>query len=373
MKVLMISTDAHIVEVASKEYKRMQSYATVTEELHIIVCTTSQVGVAPFKEGNLFIYPTNSLTKLFYGLGILRIALRLKKRGVSIVTVQDPFETGLMGLGVAFFLNAALQVQIHTDFFTEYFAYSFKNIVRKYVARFVIPRADGVRVVSERLKKAVMAQYVLKREPTVLPIYAEVPLTLFSERGDLLKKKYPQFGTILLMVSRLEGEKHIEMALTAFRSVVNDFPGMGLVVVGGGSEEVKLKRLIIEFGLEQKVIFDGWQPNPIDYFKSADFFLNTSHYEGYGRTLIEAALAGVPIVTTDVGIVGEVLNQENAFISPPKDVITFTQQLREALLHKEIAKEKAGLAREAIEAYLSLTEQERLYILKTSWEACIRK
>ncbi len=369
----MLSTDAHIVDSQSKEFKRMQSYATVTDELHIIVCTTSNIRTTAFREGNLFVYPTKSLHKVFYGVGILHTALRLRSREISIVTAQDPFETGFIGVCVAFLLGIPLQVQIHTDFFTEYFAYSFKNIIRAYIARFVIPRADGVRVVSERLKKAVMAQYVLKREPTVLPIYVEVPLTLFSERGDLLKKKYPQFGTILLMVSRLEGEKHIEMALTAFRSVVNDFPGMGLVVVGGGSEEVKLKRLIIEFGLEQKVIFDGWQPNPIDYFKSADFFLNTSHYEGYGRTLIEAALAGVPIVTTDVGIVGEVLNQENAFISPPKDVIAFTQQLREALLHKEVTKEKARLAREAVGVYLSLTEQERLYILKTSWEACIRK
>ena len=53
---------------------------------------------------------------------------------------------------------------------------------------------------------------------------------------------------------------------------------------------------------------------------SANVFLLTSEYEGYGMTLAQAGIAGCPVVTTDVGAAGSVLrNDENALICPVGD------------------------------------------------------
>ena len=47
-------------------------------------------------------------------------------------------------------------------------------------------------------------------------------------------------------------------------------------------------------------------PTLISYYKTADLFLNTSLFEGYGMTLVEARAAGCKVVSTDVGVAREV-------------------------------------------------------------------
>ena len=70
-------------------------------------------------------------------------------------------------------------------------------------------------------------------------------------------------------------------------------------------------------GLADRVIFLGDRPDARALMASAQAFIQASAYEGYGRTLIEAALAKVPILTTDVGIVGEVFKGYEEVLSVP--------------------------------------------------------
>jgi glycosyltransferase involved in cell wall biosynthesis len=72
------------------------------------------------------------------------------------------------------------------------------------------------------------------------------------------------------------------------------------VIVGDGSEKNKLK-------LDDNVVLDGWQNKETiySYYKTADMLLVTSDYEGYGLTIIEALAAGLPVLSTDVGIARE--------------------------------------------------------------------
>jgi glycosyltransferase involved in cell wall biosynthesis len=71
------------------------------------------------------------------------------------------------------------------------------------------------------------------------------------------------------------------------------------------------------FGLTDNVIFLGNRPDARALMKSANAFIQASAYEGYGRTLIEAALAKIPIITTDVGIVGEVFKGYEDVLAVP--------------------------------------------------------
>jgi hypothetical protein len=52
------------------------------------------------------------------------------------------------------------------------------------------------------------------------------------------------------------------------------------------------------------VIFHGWQ-DPAPFLVSADVLINTSYYEGYGASIVEALVAGVPVVAPDVGVAKE--------------------------------------------------------------------
>ena len=59
-----------------------------------------------------------------------------------------------------------------------------------------------------------------------------------------------------------------------------------LLIVGDGSELTKLKA--ISHKLKANVIFSPWADDLPSYYKTADLFLLTSNYEGYGRTVVEA-------------------------------------------------------------------------------------
>lgn len=370
----MISTDWRIAVLGSKEHARMRTYASVTDELHIIVLNKKEQSLTPSQTENLFIYPTNSWTRWLTGFYAHRIATTLRGRGITLVTSQDPFETGLVAYKISRFLNAPLQLQLHTDFLSPYYAAeSSKNKTRVSIARKLMPLANCIRVVSKRLKEGLQQQLELQSEPVVLPIHLDIPVAMLSSHRDFLKRKYPQFGTILLIVARLEREKNIFMALLALKQVLPRNPGVGLVIVGDGALRKKLEEFTETLGLKEEVVFEGWEEQTIPYFLSADFFLNTSNYEGYCRTLMEAAAASCPIVTTDVGIVGEVLNESNALVSPPGNIEAFQANLEHALTYREEMRIKSERAREAVTHYMSFTESDRLEIFRRSWEACSKK
>jgi glycosyltransferase involved in cell wall biosynthesis len=86
--------------------------------------------------------------------------------------------------------------------------------------------------------------------------------------------------------------------------------------VGSGPEENKLKALAKELGVEKNVAFEGWKEDLHSYYKTANTYIQTSRFEGYGMSLVEAGLAGLPIVTTKVGVAGDFENGKEAYICP---------------------------------------------------------
>ena len=306
MKVLSISTDRKIFDEKSSVLKRMVYYASKVEEMHIIVFTKR--GYKERAVGNLFIHPTNSVSKFSYIFDARRLGeMVIKKYNLSlsnsVISTQDPFETGLAGyfLHKRFFLP--MQVQIHTDFLSSHFKNGALNIVRVLIAYFVIPKAQGIRVVSEAIKESLSKSFPkLKVSPAVLPVFVDIEGFANAVPQNYIDKDFPNFKFIIFMASRLSKEKKIENALYALKKVVNEFPQTGLVIAGSGPEKQSLVRKIEKLGLSKNVVFIGWQDNLASYYKTADLFLLTSDYEGYGMTLIEAGASGCPIVTTKVGL-----------------------------------------------------------------------
>src|SRR3989344_1421965 len=152
MRVLSIGTDRNLFEEGSASRTRHEAYTQQLGALDIIVFANGDRELA--HSGALSVIPTNSVSRLLYGFDALRIARKLPKP--DVVTVQDPFETGIIGWLIARRLNVSLHVQIHTDFLSpEYARLSTLNRMRVWIAGFVLRRAARVRVVSERVKKTI--------------------------------------------------------------------------------------------------------------------------------------------------------------------------------------------------------------------------
>ena len=335
MKILMLSTDSTILEERSDSRERMIWYGSAAEEMHIILPKAGKSQVQISK--NVWVYSTNSRFKIFYPVDAYKIGKQIISNFQipnSLVTAQDPFLIGLVGYFLKLRFGLLLQLQIHTDFLSPYFwKESLKNKARVLLAKWLMEKADCVRVVSGRIKDSLVSS--VRRQASglkisVLPVFVDIAKIRNQPVRTDLHKKYPDYDFIILMASRLTREKNIGLAIEAICDMLNsksEFlnPKPLLLIVGSGPEEKNLKQKTKNCKLTTDVVFEPWTDDITSYYKTADLFLLTSDYEGYGRTVVEAAAAGLPVIMTDVGIsVGKAtpVGDKKALVESLKEMIS---------------------------------------------------
>jgi glycosyltransferase involved in cell wall biosynthesis len=104
-------------------------------------------------------------------------------------------------------------------------------------------------------------------------------------------------GRRFACVARLTRQKNIALMLRAFARGAQE--GDTLSVIGDGPERPALERLARDLGLERRVRFAGYQPDPVLQLPLFDVLLLSSDYEGVPAVILEALAAGLPIVATD--------------------------------------------------------------------------
>ena len=307
MKVLIIGTDNKLFETGSEIQERMITLGAMTGSLDIIVFSTQGPGDLQAQDlsPEVRIYRTNSYQRWFYMWDAIRLGKNLPRP--DLITAQDPFECGLVAWKLAKFFKAKLQLQVHTDFLNPAFSYqSILNHARVVLAQFLLARADKIRVVSQRIKDSLSSEFKIPSfKINILPVFIDVDKIQTTLIQTDLHKKYPRFRKIILMASRLSQEKNIDLAIKAMPGILARDSHIGLIIVGEGPELKHLKALALKCGLGQYVVFESWTKDLPSYYKTADLFLNTSLYEGYGRTLVEALVAGCSVASTNVGLVGD--------------------------------------------------------------------
>lgn len=382
MKVLSIGMDRKLFEERSEVLERSLAYASKMEELHMIVFSLKKHDLKPKVINNLYLYPTNSLSRIIflwdaYKLGKKIITGKKFAKDASVISAQDPMS--IVGFILSRKFTLPLQIQIHTDVFNPYFRNSLTNVknfwysgwVNAPLTRFLIRKAQGIRVVSQDIADSIKKRFPNIKAPVdVLPVFVDIERIVNTEIRRDLQKDFPQFKFIVFMASRLSPEKRIDLALKVFKKVLENFKDTGLVIAGNGDEKGHLQQIAKKMGIEKNVAFIGWQDDLISYYKTADMFLLTSDYEGYGMTLIEAAASGCPIITTKVGIAKSDLfvNGENSSVCPVGDVgcisnsintlvsdnskrELFKRAMQDSIKHKLISKD------EYVSRYVGLLEK----------------
>ena len=128
--------------------------------------------------------------------------------------------------------------------------------------------------------------------------------------------------------------------------------------------------MVSKLKLSNNVIFEEWSNDLVSYYKTADAFLNTSDYEGYGLTLIEAAFAGCPVITTNVGIIGDVLTEADTLICPVGDKVCIEKSIIRMAGDLNLRKELAKRARSAVQKNVITKKEIYLQKYKESFERC---
>jgi len=105
---------------------------------------------------------------------------------------------------------------------------------------------------------------------------------------------------IILYVGRLEYYKGVHLGILALKYLPPEYK---LIIIGRGSYEDKLKEIVINNNLRERVVFLGYQPDKVvwRWLKTASVLIQLSKVESFCMTCIEALAAGTPVVANDDG------------------------------------------------------------------------
>ena len=147
----------------------------------------------------------------------------------------------------------------------------------------------------------------------------------------------PADAPLAVAVGRLIEQKDHATLLRAFALVHASLPEARLAILGGGPLEGETRRLVAELGLEDAVTLPG-RTDIRDWLERADVFVHSSRWEGFGIVLLEAMLAGLPVVATRVSAVPEVVaDGETGLLVEPGDHVGLARHLESLLTDRERA------------------------------------
>ncbi len=330
---------------------------------------------------HLTIIPTNSRSRLTYALDVYRLAQRVE--AVDLITTQDPFITGLVGVWLRRRLRVPLLVQNHSHFFGNK-AWLDERPLRyrlfTLLGKFVLRRADMYRTVNQRECEAYLAMGGSPERVAVLPVKtASEQFAQDAPWGQKLAKRkqlrLEPHHKIVLWVGRPVKTKRLPMLFQVFKRVAEQLPDARLMLVGDLSlSDDDLPALAAQLGITEKVIMAGLVAHdelPVYYWLS-NVFAITSAYEGMPRVLGEAAAAGRPIVGMDgaAGVAEFIEDGVTGYKCADGDVEGMAARIVELLRDEALAARMGQSAQEqALEQYNAAHNAEAVVAL---WEKTVQ-
>jgi glycosyltransferase involved in cell wall biosynthesis len=144
----------------------------------------------------------------------------------------------------------------------------------------------------------------------------------------------PESARVLLAVARLTDQKGIDVAIRALAELPDDTV---LVVLGEGPERATLLRLARDLGLESRVFLLGRVPDVAAWLGRATVLVHPARWEGFGLGVLEAMLAGLPVVATNVSALPElIVDGETGVLVEPDDAAALARGIARALDRPEL-------------------------------------
>jgi glycosyltransferase involved in cell wall biosynthesis len=197
----------------------------------------------------------------------------------------------------------------------------------RFVERGLSHLADRVVTITDALHRFTVERVGVPAEKVETIHYGldEVPEAWGANPPD----DVPSGARVLLAVARLTGQKGIDVAIRALTQLPDDTV---LVVLGDGPERAALLRLARELGLERRVFLLGRVPDVGAWLGRATLLVHPARWEGFGLAVLEAMLAGLPVVATNVSALPElVVDGETGVLVQSDDVEALAHGIARAL------------------------------------------
>lgn len=196
------------------------------------------------------------------------------------------------------------------------------------ITRWAFLRFTTHLVVQTQAIKAYYSQSIQQRT-TIIPN----PITekVFEKPTDINKKHR------IISVGRLYDQKNQKMMINAFSQIANQYPDYTLVIYGEGPLRQELENYIKSLGLESKVLLPGRTEDIVKELYNSEIFCLSSDYEGMSNALLEAVCVGMPVISTRVsGVDDIIINGKNGLVVNIGDVDGLVIALQTLLNNKDL-------------------------------------
>jgi N-acetyl-alpha-D-glucosaminyl L-malate synthase BshA len=194
------------------------------------------------------------------------------------------------------------------------------------VVAFSINQSDAITAVSHNLCEETYKTFKIEKHIHVIHNFVDVQR--FKRKPiDAFKKVIAPGGErVLLHASNFRKIKRVQDVVKIFGNVLKEIPSK-LLFVGDGPERATAEELSRSLGIFDQIRFVGKQEQMEDILAIADLFLLTSEYESFGLAALEAMAAGVPVISTNAGGLGEIMvDGKTGYMNNVGDVATMSKQ-----------------------------------------------
>lgn len=303
-------------------YQMLKEFSLYWDRIDILCPKTNQKALKIHKNVFLHVSPYSLIFQPFF---IRKKGEELyKKHNYHFMTVHEfpPFYNGLGARLLFWRVRVPYILEIHhiigypkAPNFKEWFY----KILTKFFINWDAKKAKAVRVVNQKqvpdfLKKSGLSKEKIKYIPSFY-----LDFNIF--KPQTLEKKYD-----LVFCGRLAKNKGILNLLKALEIIKAKVPNVKLAIVGGGALQNKIKKWISNKKLISNVAVLGRLPKMEDVakvFNQSEIFIMPSFNEGGPRVTLEAMACNIPVITTRVGIMNELIrDKENGLFADwsPEDI-----------------------------------------------------
>ncbi|RWX51115.1 Glycosyltransferase involved in cell wall bisynthesis [Candidatus Electrothrix marina] len=218
---------------------------------------------------------------------------------------------------------------------------------------------NQVITVSEQIKSDLVAKGIKETKIKIIQNAVEVKdktQEVETQRHQVrLQYGLREDGTVLGYVGRLSIEKGLTYLIKAGERLAQAGVPFYIFVIGDGPQEEEIQQIVTEYGLEEKIIFVGFQKDVSALLPAFDIFLLPSLTEGTSMALLEAMACGLPVIATAVGGTPNVIiSEENGILVPSKSPEAIVQAVIRLVENKELCQRMGHAALQTIESEYSL-------------------
>jgi glycosyltransferase involved in cell wall biosynthesis len=178
----------------------------------------------------------------------------------------------------------------------------------------------------------------------------------------------------IVVVANLRPGKGHDVIIDAAPAVLARFPDARFAFVGDGTERARLEQRVVDRGLSRAIAFHGHTDDVAAHLRESDVFTLPSESEAFPNAVLEAMAAGLPVVTSAVGGILEVVNDDRTgVLVAPRDPAALADALCGVMADPDRARRLAEAGRALVEARYSfdrmVSSVEALYERELSHRA----